>query len=210
MSTATRQVVGITTQTATQLVVDKHYLHRRPPISHSFGLVTAGGDIVGVCTFGTPPSRNAQMSVCPTNPSTAIELNRLWIADNEAHGAASWFVSRCLQQIPPFIVFSYADTKAGHHGGVYRALSWRYGGQTDEDRKTPRFDYVTPGGGHDRHTKASDPGVVRVRRQPKHRYWTTTGSSRERRRLAALCGWDDREYPSCTENMGRQLMGKLA
>lgn len=193
----TSEVESISSSVAADLVVANHYLHRRPPISFAFGLLDAG-TIVGVCTFGTPPSRHAQMSVCPDDPSTALELNRLWIDDGQPHGAASRFVSRCLRMLPPRIVFSYADTKAGHHGGVYRSLSWRYAGQTDEDRKTPRFDYVTPGGGHDRHTKASDPGVQRVRRKPKHRYWTTTGSQRQRRKLAAMCGWGDRPYPSTT------------
>lgn len=189
-------VVPITSSEAAGLVVAHHYLHRRPPISFAFGL-NVDGNTVGVCTFGTPPSRHAQMSVCPTDPSLALELNRLWIADDQPHGTASEFVAKCLRSLPARIVFSYADTKVGHHGGVYRSLSWRYAGQTDEDRKTPRFDYVTPGGGHDRHTKASDPGVTRVRRLPKHRYWTVTGSQRQRRQLVKICGWDDRPYARC-------------
>lgn len=162
-------------------------------MSWAFG-VRCDDKIVAVCTFGTPPSRHAQKSVCPSDPSLAVELNRLWISDDHSEIQASQFVSQCLKEVPPRIVFSYADTAVGHHGGVYRAMSWNYAGQTDEDRKTPRFDYVPTNGKHSRDAFRSGE-YTKVRRKPKHRYWTTTGSQRERRRLAKLCGWDARQYP---------------
>jgi hypothetical protein len=190
---------------AISLVVQHHYLHRKPPISHSFGIV-AGDTILGVCTFGTPPSRHAQLSVCPDSPSSAIELNRLWVCDSLGTNTESWFVSRCLNLLPAAIVFSYADSAWGHSGIIYRALNFHYAGWTDMERKTSRFDYIALSGGHSRdafRTGFSE----RVRRKPKAKYWTVTGSRLEKRKLAKMCGWprlDWRQFPPPSEH--RQLL----
>lgn len=182
------EVMPIPAARAADIVIEHHYLHRRPPISESFGLLHEF-DIVGVCTFGVPASRHAQMSVCPTDPSLALELNRLWIHDDQRTNTASWFIARCLRRLPPRIVFSYADTAHGHTGIVYRAANFTYAGVTDADRKTPRFDYVLSSGKHSRDWVRSDDEYERVRRQPKHRYWTTTGTPAQRRALRSMCGW---------------------
>lgn len=163
-----------------------HYLHRRPPVSFAYGLWD-NYELVGACTFGTPPSRHLQMSACPSNPSKVIELNRLWVDDRMPRNSESWFVTRALKLLPPFIVVSYADTSQGHTGYIYRALNFNYAGLTDADRKTPRFDYVVPG----KHSRdAMRHGFTeRVRRQPKHKYWTATGNRRDQQSLNAICGW---------------------
>jgi len=99
-------VSSIPTALAAEIVIERHYLHRRPPISYAYGLRRGFGEPVAVVTYGIPASRQAQMSVCPTDPDLAIELNRLWIDDNEPRNTASWFVSRSLKLLPPRIVFS--------------------------------------------------------------------------------------------------------
>ncbi len=187
-------VVPIKKQQAAALVQERHYLHRKPPISYAFGLYQ-DAVIQGVCIFGVPPSRHLQMSACPSNPSSVLELNRLWVDDSMARNTESWFVSRCLKQLPALIVVSYADTAYHHRGFIYRALSWRFAGLTDEGRKTPRFDYLVPGK-HSREAFRSGQGVnaEKVRRRPKYRYWTVTGNRRERRALSALCGWPDKPW----------------
>lgn len=186
-TTADLTVSQITTQLATAAVVEHHYLHRRPPMSYAFGLFR-GMILQGVCTFGVPASRHLQVSACRTQPELVIELNRLWVHDDCQRNTESWFVSRCLHQLPPHIVVSYADTDAGHLGYIYRALSWQYAGWTDMDRKTPRLDYVPVGGGHSR--AAMRTGYVEtVRRKPKIKYWTTTGSKSQRYALRRKCTW---------------------
>jgi len=171
-------------------------------ISYAFGLYQ-GTTLRGVCTFGVPPSRHLQMSACPSRPSSVLELNRVWVHDDMQRNTESWFVSRCLKQLPAFIIVSYADTAYHHRGFIYRALNWRFAGLTDEERKTPRFDYLVPGK-HTREAFRSGDGVnaQKVRRKPKYRYWTITGDRRERRALASLCGWADKswaEYDRKTE-----------
>lgn len=189
-------VAPITPQAATALVVEHHYLHRRPPISHAFGLY-AHGAVVGVVTFGTPASRQLQISACRSAPALVLELNRLWVHDDMPRNSESWFVSRALRLLPAAIVVSYADTAQGHVGYIYRALSFRYAGWTDMERKTPRYDYIPHGGGHTREAFRSG-WSHRVVRQPKVKYWTVTGSHGDKRRLQRLCTWptlDWRELP---------------
>lgn len=181
-------VTPLPSSRAAEVVVENHYLHRRPPISHAFGL-NKEGVLLGVITFGVPPSRHLQMSVCPTQPDSVIELNRFWVTDSAPRNTNSWFCSRVLRQLPPRLVVSYADTRYGHVGFVYRALNFRYAGWTDMDRKTPRFDYL-PANPLTHTRDAFRNGYVRKqRRQPKVRYWIPTGNKSERAHLERLCGW---------------------
>lgn len=181
-------VVAIDSKTAAALVVEHHYLHRRPPISHAFGLY-ADRRLVGAVTYGTPASRHLQKSACPSDPARVLELNRLWVDDVMPGNTESWFVSRSLKLLPPRIVVSYADPLHGHLGYIYRALNFRYAGWTDMERKTPRFDYIP----HDpsQHTReAFRSGYAeRRRRVAKVKYWTVTGTRTERRELTRLSGW---------------------
>jgi hypothetical protein len=184
------RVEAIDKATAAAIVVRHHYLHRAPVQSFAYGLIDDNGDVVGVCTFGVPASRNVQTGACPSDPGLVIELNRLWVSDSLPRNSESWFVSRVLKMMPPRIVVSYADTSAGHAGYVYRALNFCYAGWTDMERKTPRFDYVVPG----KHSREAFRGGVaqyteRVRRRPKVKYWTVSGDHRQRARLGKMMCW---------------------
>jgi len=189
------------------VLLAKHYLARRPPCSYAFKLIDTEISPVGFCgiiTFGTPPSRHLQKSVCPSDPSKCIELNRLWISDYQGPNTASYFISQSMKKLPPLIVASYADTSAGHIGYVYRASNFHYAGWTDMDRKTARFDYVVPG----KHSRDAFRGgeYTRVRRKPKIKYWRATGDRRERKELESICGWeklDWKEMPPPTKHTYR-------
>ena len=174
---------------AKRIVVESHYLHRAPPVSHAFGLLH-GFQCHGVVIFGCPASRHLQLSVLPTLPDNVIELNRLWTDDTLPKNAETWFLSRALKQLPARVVVSYADTAQGHLGYVYRAANFHYAGWTDMERKTPRFDYVTAGS-HSREStrRAGLLELPRVRRKPKMKYWTVTGPKTERRFLGRLVQW---------------------
>jgi hypothetical protein len=191
-------IATIDSRTAAQLVVAKHYLHRRPPISHAFGVYDRGA-LMGVVTYGTPASRHLQKGACPSDPSLVIELNRLWLDDALPRNSESWFVSRTLRMLPPRIVVSYADPLHGHYGYIYRALNFRYAGWTDMERKTPRYDYIPiDPTKHSRDAFRGGPGLsgtaYRRRRVAKVKYWTVTGDKRDRRDLARLCGWPSYDW----------------
>ena len=134
--------VLINPREAARIVVAFHYLHRKPAITYAFGLAV-GDTTMGVVTFGVPPSRQLQISACPSSPEHVIELNRLWVSDDCERNTESWFLSRALAFLPPLIAVSYADTARGHQGIVYRAANFRYAGWSDMDRVTPKFDYET-------------------------------------------------------------------
>lgn len=186
-------VTTLESKTAAQLVVAEHYLHRRPPISHAFG-VYRHGELMGAVTYGTPASRHLQKGACPSDPSKVLELNRLWLDDALPDNSESWFVSRTLRMLPPRIVVSYADPLFGHYGYIYRALNFRYAGWTDMERKTPRYDYLPA----DPRTHTRDAFrngyVTKRRRVAKVKYWTVTGNRAERRHLIDLCGWPSYDW----------------
>lgn len=177
---------------AQALIVEHHYLHRKTGISHAIGLLD-GVELVGVVTFGCPPSRHLQMSACRSEPGLVIELNRLWVHDDKPRNTESWFLTRALKLLPPLIVVSYADTKFDHYGHVYRASNFFYAGWTDMERKTPRYDYIPWDGKHTRDAFRNG-YAKRVRRQPKAKYWTVTGNRRERRHLLALASWPQLDW----------------
>jgi hypothetical protein len=184
-------VEPIGSDVASSMVVEYHYLHRRPPISFAFGLYwPESRKLAGVLTFGTPASRHLQRGMCPSDPALVVELNRLWVDDAAPCNTESWFIARALRAMPPRIVVSYADTTRDHFGYVYRAANFLYAGWTDMERKTPRFDYIVEG----RHTREAFRGGVaqytsRVRRLPKVKYWTLTGTRRDRLRMRKLAKW---------------------
>jgi hypothetical protein len=189
-----RAVISVLdSKTAARVVIANHYLHRRPPISHAFG-IHVGGRLMGVVTYGTPASRHLQMGACPSDPGKVIELNRLWLDDELPKNSESWFVSRTLKMLPPRIVVSYADPVWGHYGYIYRALNFHYAGWTDMDRKTPRYDYIPlDPTKHTRDAFRGGPGQTGVaykrRRVAKVKYWTVTGTPTDRKVLRKLCGW---------------------
>lgn len=185
---------------ATELVVENHYLHRRPPISFAFGIYD-GEQLRGCVTYGVPASRHLQKSACPSNPDLVIELNRLWLHDDLPKNCESWFVSKTLKLLPPRIVVSYADPQHGHMGIIYRALNFNYSGWTDMERKTPRIDYI-PADPHTHTRDAFRHGYVEKRyRISKVKYWIVAGNRHDRHNLKRLCGWpvyDWRKLPPPT------------
>lgn len=171
------------------MLIHQHYAKRVPSISFAFGLFRQG-QLIGVCTFGTPSSRHMQVGACPSNPALVVELNRLFVVDEAPKNTESWFLAKALKLMPGRIVLSYADTIHGHFGYVYRAANFFYAGWTDMERKTPRYDYVVEG----KHSRDAFRGgeakySAKVRRKPKVKYWTVSGGKRDKSKLKNLCLW---------------------
>ena len=165
-------VVEVPKQTVYGLVKRNHYLKRLPPISFSFGLYEEN-ELKGVCTFGSPPSKDLCIGLCGKEYKDEIlELNRLFLTENKKN-LASFFVSKCLKMIPrPKIVVSYADTSANHHGYIYQAPNFIYTGLSAKRRDTI-------GVGHGRTIKWDKENAID--RPRKHRYVYFIGNKKQKK-----------------------------
>lgn len=122
------EVAQITRQQCEPFIIGIHYAKRWPSISYAFGLIEKG-EVIGVCTFGTPPSSPLRNGIAGAELAPQVlELNRLCLKYNRKN-EASFLVSRALKMLPKNrIVISFADTSQGHHGTVYKAANFTYHG----------------------------------------------------------------------------------
>ena len=94
------KVISIDYQDCKEWFLKKHYAHRIPSISFCFGLYD-DENLIGVCSFGSPPSRALCIGVCGTeNAHKVYELNRLIVNDGLPKNSLSYFVSNCLKLLP--------------------------------------------------------------------------------------------------------------
>jgi len=188
-------VKPIPTSETTEWLLKKHYAHRLCSISHAYGLYESG-QLIGVCTFGSPPSPFLCVGICGEEyRDIVIELNRLCLTNNKKN-EASLFVGACLKLLPkPKIVVSYADTSKNHHGYIYQATNFIYTGLSA--KRTERFDIDNP----NRHSKSvvgseceSDNIGVRDRPQ-KHRYVYMCADKRDKKKLMKALKYPILPYP---------------
>lgn len=89
--------------------------------------------------FSIPANRNIGNFILGY-PGDVWELSRLWAPDGHTRNLLTAAIShavRSLRIVTPGVeaLVSYADPNAGHHGGVYRAASWIFHGQSEESRE---------------------------------------------------------------------------
>tara|TARA_R110002110_G_scaffold2750_4_gene13180 strand:+ start:2494 stop:3144 length:651 start_codon:yes stop_codon:yes gene_type:complete len=111
-----------------EFILAIHYAKRWPSISFAYGLFR-DGTLVGVVTYGSPPSSPLRNGIAgKENAKDVVELNRLCLRDN-LKCEASRLVGASLRMLPkPKIVVSFADSAQGHEGIVYRATNFGYYG----------------------------------------------------------------------------------
>jgi len=179
----------------------KHYANRVPSISYAFGLFR-GSALVGVATYGTPPSHTLLKGVAgESRAGIVIELNRLTCENSK--NCASFLVGRSMRLLPrPTIVVSYADTGAGHVGYVYQACNFLYTGMS-----SPWNDPVVQGLEHQHHAtfahgKTNDEMRERFgdalgfrQRTRKHRYIYIHAGKREREQIRSELRYEILPYP---------------
>lgn len=151
--TSNPNFVQIEKREAVELVIEKHYLHRKCPISYAWG-IKIGEETKGVLTIGKPASwstscglvgeNKLQMKNPAARTHDVYELNRLWLDDSLPRNSESRFIAWCLKELrkknPSAILVSYADGKQGHVGYVYQATNWIYTGSS-----TPFIDIAVEG-----------------------------------------------------------------
>jgi hypothetical protein len=183
-------------------LVYKHYAKRVPMILHAFGLYE-NSHLIGVVTFGLPPSGHLCRGICGDEWSDKVlELNRLCLLDNKKN-EASFLVGGALRLLPkPCIVVSYADDAQGHIGYVYQATNFIYTGAV----KAHDDEYVINGKKTHARTLtgrgitkpkewAKENQVEIVKAKPKHRYIYFVGSKTDRKHMAAALKYARLDYP---------------
>jgi hypothetical protein len=123
------KVLSIKKELTYEWLLKKHYAKRLPSISYSFGLYNCN-ILVGVCTFGMPPSSTLCESIAGAKyKSLVLELNRLVSNDDLDKNALSYFVSNAISQLPkPKIIVSFSDNNMYHNGYIYQATNFIYTG----------------------------------------------------------------------------------
>jgi hypothetical protein len=109
-------------------IIGIHYAHRWPSVSYAYGLFD-DSELVGVVTYGTPPSAPLRRGIAGDEYiSSVIELNRLCLKYNRKN-EASYLVGNSIKLLPKSkIIVSFADTSQGHYGYVYQACNFLYCG----------------------------------------------------------------------------------
>ena len=129
------QVESIDIKETYEWLKNKHYAKRIPQILSAFGLYNKNLHLMGVCTYGLPPSSTLCESVAGKEYSNlVIELNRLCIDDKVGKNVLSYFVSKTLKMLKEYkIIVSFSDMNMNHSGYIYQATNFIYTGTSSND-----------------------------------------------------------------------------
>lgn len=200
------RVVPIAYADALPWLLERHYAHRRAPVTHAFGAYRDGA-LAGVVTYGTPASAPLRSGIAgDVWASSVLELNRLCCEAEK--NLASLLVGRSLRLLPkPSVVVSYADTAVGHVGYVYQATNFLYTGLSAK-----RTDWKVRGREHLHGATVADESRGQANRAEwmrakygedfyledrprKHRYVYLCGSARQRAAMRAALRYQVEPYP---------------
>jgi len=133
MRASARLAIGDERKTAVELIKANHYTRSVPSGKSHYVLFQDA-----VIVFSIPANKNISTWLL-NKPNAVWELARLWAPDGHAPNLLTQSISAAasvLEQIEPDVeaLVSYADPNVGHSGGVYRAASWVFLGQCEENR----------------------------------------------------------------------------
>ncbi len=182
-------------------ILEKHYAHRMPSISFSFGLYI-NKKLEGVVCFGSPPSQSLCVGICGKEyKKEVLELNRLVINSKVPKNSASFLVANAFKLLPKkkWIIVSYADTSQKHIGYIYQATNFIYTGLSDK-----RTEWRMKG--TNKHSKTicetysleerknSNKFEV-IERPRKHRYILFLGNKKQKKELKTKLKYKIQPYP---------------
>jgi hypothetical protein len=191
-------------QEATKIVIEKHYLHRKAPCSHAWGLIdNISKEIKGVVIYGVPASSTLLKGICgPDEAGNVYELTRLWVDDSVEKNGESYLIGNTIKLLEREIVVSYADSTQNHLGIVYQATNWIYTGLSSKF-KDPKIrglenqHHATYANGLTNAQVIEKFGdrVYWVERARKHRYIYFNAKGKRKRQLALLLRYKPQPYP---------------
>ena len=196
---------------AMQIVVEKHYLHRKAPCSIAFGLFHFEDPLtcLGVVVYGTPASSSLRKGLCgEEHVENVYELTRLWVDDTVPKNGESFLIGNTLRKLDKEIIVSFADTEQNHLGIVYQATNWIYTGLSAK-----RTDWTVEGIEKHGHTWADKYSAVEMRelfgdsfslkqRSRKHRYIFINANKGRKKYLLKLLRYKLEPYPKASVSAG--------
>lgn len=122
------RVTPVTQTDAVDLIRRAHYAGGAPNTSVArHGLFPVGSDKLHGVALWLPPTRRAAESVAPDAPGGVLALSRLVVVDDVPLNGASFLLGasmRLLDRARWPVLLTYADTREGHTGTIYRATNW--------------------------------------------------------------------------------------
>lgn len=154
-------------------MIRRHYIGKWPGVCVLRLGLRRGPDLLGVIVFALPPRETAKRYGGET-----WELARLWLDDSVPQNGETYLIAQAVRYIKKRhtavkVLVSYADPSVGHAGTIYKAANWKADGRTDDDRKTPRFDYADAQSGKRYSRRGHIPAgveIARIARVSKHRF----------------------------------------
>lgn len=196
-------VSRISYKEAMDIIVEKHYLHRKCPCTHAFGLFNERSGLLGVIVYGTPSSSTLRKGIAGVeNINNVIELTRLWVDDSVPKNGESFLIGNTLPFVDKEIIVSYAEPNQGHIGTIYQATNWIYTGLSAK-----RTNWTISGATIHSQTIADKYKTAKNIRevfgdkfslQPrprKHRYIYLKGNKRRRNELMKMLKYPILKYP---------------
>lgn len=169
------ELSGLSLKRAKAQILTHHYTHGLP--SGKSHWLAFGSAIV---VWSIPANCNIAAYLL-NGLGSVWELSRLWAPDGHEKNLLTKAIGAAVKWIvkteKPDLLVSYADPNAGHIGGVYRAASWIYSGQSEDTRN-----FLAPDGQrrarrsfhsgpkHMTRAQVEALGYVEVNLPGKHRY----------------------------------------
>jgi hypothetical protein len=200
----------ITIKEARTLLSKYHYLKSCSNNASCFGAFE-NNILVGVVAFQIPCSEKIRENVYGAEyKQYIIELGRL-VLHPTCKTLASQIVSKCIEALQAYriqqgktkykAIISFADTKHGHHGGVYQAMSWLYCGTTRKyttyyKDKDNRIRHPRQQGKNITVKQALEKGwTLEKSNVCKHRYIKLLGTKKQKKQLRKILKYSCLKYP---------------
>lgn len=135
---AAKLLIGLEREHAKARIVADHYTRSVPSGKSHFVEYESA-----IVVWSIPANKNCARFLLPKIEAPKVwELSRLWAPDGHERNLLTRAISRATKLIigleDPDLLVSYADPNVGHSGGVYRAASWEFHGQSEETRSYER------------------------------------------------------------------------
>lgn len=145
----------------------KHYLKARPAVNVLCLALFYNEIKAGMMIFSLPPKETEKRY-----NGKVLELSRLFIENELPTNSESFFIAKGIKYIKknfPEIDFliSYADPSQEHTGQIYKATNWTQDGKTDDERKSPRWDYYDKKTGKRYGRRGNIPDGIELEKRPR-------------------------------------------